>query len=112
MRTYDETEVRERLARELPSWTVEDGELVRTWETGDWRRTMLLANALAWVAESGFHHPDLHLSYPRLTARLTTHDAGGITDRDFETARRMEEAAGWRPGEGSALEGPPEPLAR
>jgi 4a-hydroxytetrahydrobiopterin dehydratase len=50
------------------------------------------------------------VSYARVTVRLMTHDAGGITDKDFELARKIEEVVMWRPGQqpGSALEGTPD----
>ena len=102
---HDEQEIRERLAAQLPSWRYEDGHLVRVFETGAWHRTLLLANAIGYLGEAAWHHPDLLLSYPRLTVKLTTHDAGGVTDRDFELAQRIEEIATWQPAEGSALTG-------
>ena len=107
MKTYSEQEIAERIAAGLPRWTHEDGQLVRTFETGGWQRTLLLANAIGFVGEAAWHHPDLLLTYPRLKVMLTTHDAGGITDRDFELARRIEEVATWQPS-GGALTGPEE----
>ena len=68
---------------------------------------MLLANAIGFLAEAAWHHPELILSYPRLTVRMQSHDAGGITDRDFALARRIEEVVTWRPAPGDGLEGPP-----
>lgn len=106
---HTEQEIRDRLAAQLPSWRFEDNHLVRTFETGSWQRTMLLANAIGVLAEAAWHHPDLHLSYPRLTVRLQTHDAGGITDKDFELALRIEELSTWQPAEGAALTGPDTP---
>lgn len=82
-----------RLADSLPRWSVRDGQLVRVYETGNWRVTMLLAGMIAYLAEAANHHPDLLLSYPRVEVRLVSHDAGGITERDFELARRIEELA-------------------
>ena len=107
MKTYSEQEIAERIADGLAAWTYEDGHLVRTFETGAWQRTLLLANAIGFIGEAAWHHPDLLLTYPRLKVMLTTHDAGGITDRDFELARRIEEVATWQPS-GGALTGPEE----
>ncbi len=101
-----EEEIHDRLAAQLPSWRYEEGNLVRVYETGAWQRTVLLAGALAWLGEAAWHHPDLVLSYPRLTVRITTHDAGGVTAKDFELALHVEQLATWRPAEGSALTGP------
>jgi 4a-hydroxytetrahydrobiopterin dehydratase len=99
-------EIRDRLAAQLPSWRYEEGHLVRVYETGGWQRTLLLAGAIGYLGEAAWHHPDLLLTYPRLTVRLTTHDAGGVTAKDFELALHVEQLATWQPPEGSALTGP------
>ena len=107
-RTYEEGEIRKRLASDLPQWRFEDGALTRSYRTSGWKGTMLAAGAVAHLAEVAWHHPELRLEYPRLTVRLNTHDANGITDKDFALARKIEEVIGWRPGEeGGGLEGVP-----
>jgi pterin-4a-carbinolamine dehydratase len=108
METVSEDAARQRLSSTLPRWRVENGQLVRTYRTGDWRRTTLLAGAIAFLAEAAYHHPDLELGFPQLTVRLTSHDAGGITERDLELARLIEERATWRPADDSVFTGPPE----
>jgi 4a-hydroxytetrahydrobiopterin dehydratase len=96
MLPYSAPEVADHLRARLPHWTLEDGQIVRTFETGSWQRTLLLANAIGYAAEAAWHHPELLLSYPRLRVMLSTHDAGGITDRDLELAERIEAlAASW-----------------
>lgn len=105
--TYTEAEVTAWLEANLPTWSLEDNHLTRTYTTKSWQLSLLVANAIGYLAEAAWHHPELTLSYPRLTVRLQTHDAGGITDRDFELARRIEQAVTWRPAPGNALEGPP-----
>ena len=102
-----DAEVREWLEGNLPAWRVEDGHLVRTYTTKSWQLTLRLANTIGFLAEAAWHHPELTLSYPRLTVRLQTHDAGGITDKDFELARRIEAVVTWRPAPEDALEGTP-----
>ena len=108
MEALHDQAVRDRLEASLGKWTLEKGQLVRKYRTGDWRRTSLLAGAIGFLAESAYHHPDLELSFPSLTVRLSTHEAGGITERDLELARRIEELATWRPGPGSPFTGPPD----
>jgi pterin-4a-carbinolamine dehydratase len=108
MESLHDQVVRDRLEKSLPSWRLEDGQLVRTYKTGDWRRTNLLAGAIAFLAEAAYHHPDLELGFPKLVVRLTSHDAGGITERDLEMARLIEEHATWRPGPDSVFTGPPD----
>ena len=104
---YAEAEVIAWLEDNLPAWSLEEGFLTRTYTTRNWQLTLLLANAIGYLAEAAWHHPELVLSYPRLTVRLQTHDAGGITDKDFELARRIEAAVTWRPTPEDALEGTP-----
>lgn len=108
-RTYSNEEVAGRLSGDLAHWRHAGGALVRVYRTKDWRATVLAAGAVAHLAEAAWHHPELVLNYPSLEVRLNTHSAGGITDKDFELARKIEAVVGWRPGgEGGALEGAPE----
>ena len=51
---------------------------------------MFFVNAVAGVAEKAGHHPDISVTYNRVTLGLSTHDAGGITAKDFDLARRIE----------------------
>jgi len=104
-RKYDEAEIERHLSEGLEGWGFTDGHLIREFRTGDWRRGSLLAGAIAFLGEAAFHHPDIVLGFPALTVRLRSHDVDGITDRDFELARRIEEVATWRP---TAGDGPPD----
>ena len=68
----------------------------------------MVINTVGHLAEAAWHHPDISASFAWVEVRLMTHDAGGITDRDFELAGRIEETVNWRPGEESgALVGTP-----
>jgi len=111
-KVYTEAEIRERLAADLPGWEYRDGWLRRTYITPGFAYTLLLANAIGYVAEAAWHHPDLTLGYAKVTVKLQTHSARGITDKDFELARRIEEIALWRPPQGSALPGFPKNWVR
>ena len=91
-------EIGARLAA-LPGWAVVDGALQRVWRTGGWKATLLLAGAIAHFAEVAWHHPDLILSWDRVTVRLSTHSAGGITALDFALAGKLQEVLSWRPAE-------------
>jgi 4a-hydroxytetrahydrobiopterin dehydratase len=107
-RTYTDNEVTARLARDLPRWRLADGHICRTYETGNWRATLMITNAVGHLAEAAWHHPDILATFPRVEVRLTNHDAGGITDKDFELARKIEDLVLWQPGkDGGALKGPP-----
>lgn len=104
-----ETEVLERLARELPHWRFENGWLRRKFKTHSWKGTLMVVNTVGHLAEAAWHHPDIAASYAWVEVKLMTHTAKGITDKDFELARKIEEVVCWRPGQaGGALEGTPE----
>ena len=90
---------------ELPGWFYQDGWIRRNYKTDGWPTTLMLVNAVGFVAEAADHHPDLSVTWGRITVKLATHSAGGITDKDFELARKIEEVALWKPGEGGALRG-------
>ena len=104
--TWSGAALAERL-RALPGWREEGGAIRRDYVTEGWPATLMAANAIGYLAEAADHHPDLALSWGRLTVRLNTHSAGGITDTDLELARRIDDLALWRPGAGSALAGTP-----
>lgn len=76
---------------DLPGWTIIDGMLTKRYETNGWPFTMLVVGAIAFLAESADHHPDLIVTWPSVTVKLSTHDAGGLTDRDFDLARKIDE---------------------
>jgi 4a-hydroxytetrahydrobiopterin dehydratase len=106
METYTPETVRDWLESYLPAWRLEEGRLVREYRTGGWQRGQLLAGLVGFLAEATNHHPDLEIGYPRVVVRLSSHDAGGITARDLELARLIEENATWRPAEDSVFDGP------
>ena len=106
LKVYDEGEIGSRLEGELSDWYFEDGWIRREYETDGWQTTMMLVNAVGYVAEAAYHHPDLTVTWGKVWVRLRTHHADGITDKDLEMARKIEETALWRPS-GGALEGTP-----
>jgi 4a-hydroxytetrahydrobiopterin dehydratase len=105
---YGEQEIRERLASELPNWYYEDGWIRRKYKTSGWKGTLMVINTVGHLAEAAWHHPDLAASYAFVVVKLVTHSAKGVTDKDFELARKIEETITWRPAPGSALEGTPD----
>jgi 4a-hydroxytetrahydrobiopterin dehydratase len=106
-RVYDEAEIAERLAQALPLWRHEGGFIRRTYRTHGWKATLMVVNAIGHLAEAAWHHPELAVSYAAVEVALQNHDAKGITDKDFELARKIEEVVQWRPGADSALTGTP-----
>jgi 4a-hydroxytetrahydrobiopterin dehydratase len=93
---YAEPEISTRLAS-LPGWQFEDGEIRRKFKTDGWPTTLMFVNAIGYCAEGADHHPDLKVSWGKLVVALSTHSAGGITDKDFDLARRIEDIARWHP---------------
>ena len=83
----------EAVARELtvvPGWA-RDGEAIRrTWRFADFKAAMIFVNGVAALAEKANHHPDIAIHYAEVTLRLWSHDAGGLTARDFALARTID----------------------
>jgi 4a-hydroxytetrahydrobiopterin dehydratase len=82
-------EIQKRLEA-LPAWTVRDEKLHRELSFPDFVRAFGFMSSVALVAERMDHHPEWSNVYGRVVVDLTTHDAGGITERDFELAARIE----------------------
>ncbi|MEO6566303.1 MAG: 4a-hydroxytetrahydrobiopterin dehydratase [Casimicrobiaceae bacterium] len=78
------------LVAALPGWTGTSGTLTKSFRFADFDATMAFVNALAFIARSQNHHPDLALHYARCEVSFSTHDAGGLTRNDFICAARTE----------------------
>jgi len=104
-KVYTEEEIEEKLANELPGWYFENGWIRRYYKTDGWQATMMLVNTIGYLAEAAYHHPDLAVSWAKVWVKLQTHSAGGITDNDFELAKKIEEVVLWRPAEDSVFKG-------
>jgi 4a-hydroxytetrahydrobiopterin dehydratase len=82
----------ESLARELtatPGWERDGDAVRRTWRFPDFKAAMIFVNGVAALAEKANHHPDITVHYNEVTLRLWSHDAGGLTMRDFDLARTI-----------------------
>ena len=102
-RTYTGAELAERLAS-LPGWTESDNAIRREFTTEGWPTTLMLVNLVGFLCEAADHHPDLAVGWGKVEVRLNTHTAGGVTDKDLELARVIEQQATWKPS-GGALSG-------
>jgi 4a-hydroxytetrahydrobiopterin dehydratase len=108
LKVYSPEEVQAQIqSRGLADWYLEDGWLRRKYNTDGWPTTLMLTNAIGYLCEAAWHHADLAITWGKLWVKLKTHSAGGITDKDFALAQKIEEVVLWRPGPGSPLEGTP-----
>ncbi len=84
------------VARELATltgWQRDGNEIGRTFDRGDFNGSIAFVNAIAAAANAADHHPDLLVSWNRVTVRLASHDAGGITNRDVRLAHQIDALA-------------------
>ena len=101
---YAEAAIPAKLAEcGLSGWYLEDGWLRRKYNTDGWRGTLLVVNAIGFLCEAADHHADLAVTWGKLWVKLQTHSAGGITDKDFALARKIEDVVLWTPEPGGPL---------
>ena len=80
----------EEIEAQLPDgWEREDDEIVRTFEFDAYLDGVGFAAATGGLAQDAFHHPEMTISWREVEVRLTTHDAGGITENDVDLAERL-----------------------
>ncbi len=77
----------------LKGWTIEAGELVKSFQFKDFVAALRFVNRVGEAAERAGHHPDIDIRYNRVRLALTTHDAGGLTEKDFDLAAQAERLA-------------------
>lgn len=85
-----DAEVAQQL-KNLPGWTVKDQELTRVYEFKNFLEAIKFVNQLVEPAEKAAHHPDLEISYNKVTIKLTTHDLNGLTQQDFDLAKIIDD---------------------
>lgn len=79
--------------QQMPAWSLEDGKLHRELRFGGFAEALAFLVRVGIEAEKRGHHPELTNVFNRVTVDLTTHDAGGITDKDVDLARAVDEIA-------------------
>ena len=84
-----EAEIAARLA-EVPKWTRMGSAIARSWEFEDFPEALAFINKVGVLAEAANHHPDISNSWNKVTLSLTTHDRGGLTDLDFDLAKKID----------------------
>jgi len=76
-----------------PTWRLREGKLYRRFQFDDFTQAFAFMARVALVAERENHHPEWCNVYSQVEVNLVTHEAGGLTERDFSLARTMEEFA-------------------
>ncbi len=82
--------VDEALTRTGLGWERRGSELERTWTGADFVASLAFVNAVGELAEAANHHPDIDIRWNRVMLHLSTHDAGGITQRDLDLAAQID----------------------
>ncbi|MFZ4574334.1 MAG: 4a-hydroxytetrahydrobiopterin dehydratase [Phycisphaerales bacterium] len=85
--TEDEVE---RAMPRVPEWGLVGEAIQRTFQFKDFQQSMRFVQLVAEAAEAANHHPDILIRYSRVTLTLQTHDAGGITEKDFDLAAKAD----------------------
>ncbi len=75
----------------LPSWSIESGKLVRNFQFEDFRAALAFVTRVGEAAEDAGHHPDIDIRWNRVRLTLMTHDASGLTVKDFELAAKINQ---------------------
>jgi 4a-hydroxytetrahydrobiopterin dehydratase len=84
----DEAAIADAL-RGTPGWERAGDGIRRRFQLGDFAEALAFVNRVGRLAEAAGHHPDIDIRYNVVTLTLTTHDAGGLTAKDFELARAI-----------------------
>ncbi len=92
MEKLDQEHIDEKL-QEFPEWSQSGETLQRTFRFDNFLGAMAFVSRIADLAEEHQHHPDILIRYNKVTLTLSTHDAGGITEKDFNYARDTDNSA-------------------
>jgi len=95
MALLSDEQVRQQL-QNLDGWSQQGKAIVRQFEFKDFKQAMDFVNRIADTAEAANHHPDITINYNKVTLLLTSHDSGGVTDRDAKMAANINEVVGSR----------------
>ena len=90
MKKFTAAQIKTALAT-LPEWKKQGVLITRTFQFKDFPAAIKFVDAVAELAEQAWHHPDIDIRWNKVTLTLTTHDAGGLTKKDFVLARKFDE---------------------
>jgi 4a-hydroxytetrahydrobiopterin dehydratase len=74
----------------VPDWKKKGAAITRTYQFKDFPAAIKFVNAVAKPAEKAWHHPDIDIRWNKVTLTLSTHDAGGLTEKDFSLAKQFD----------------------
>ena len=89
MKLLDATQINAALAT-VPEWKKSGVLIARTFQFKDFPAAVAWVNQVVPLAEAAAHHPDIDIRWNKVKLALTTHDAGGLTDKDFDLARQFD----------------------
>jgi 4a-hydroxytetrahydrobiopterin dehydratase len=89
LRALTDAEIAAGLAQ-LKGWALAGGQIARTYAFSNYHETMAFVNAAAWISHREDHHPDLEVGYNKCTVRYSTHDVGGLSQKDFACAAKID----------------------
>ncbi len=86
---FSRAQIRECL-KDLKGWAYEKGAIVKTFPFKDYYETVSFVNAVAWIAHTEDHHPDMSFGYKKCRVEYATHAIKGISENDFICAAKVE----------------------
>ena len=89
MKTYTPAQVSAAL-QNMSGWEYDSSAIAKEFKFDNFMRGIAFVNRIAAAAETDNHHPDIDIRYSTIRVSLSTHDAGGITDKDFALARTID----------------------
>ena len=89
MPVLSDDDIRARLSA-LPGWSLESGAITKRFSFSDFLGSVMFVNRITGAAEAANHHPDLEISWNKVTVTLVTHSQGGVTDADLAMAATVE----------------------
>jgi 4a-hydroxytetrahydrobiopterin dehydratase len=89
MAKLSEDQIAEKL-KALPGWEYKNNAISKTFKFKEFLHGIEFVQKVAEIAEAADHHPDITINYTRVTFSCSTHDAGGVTDKDFKLAQNIE----------------------
>src|SRR5450755_3767573 len=89
MKKFNAAKIKSALAK-IPGWKKKVAVISRKFEFKDFPAVTRCTDAVAQLAEEEWHHPDIDIRWNKVTLALTTHDAGGLTEKDFALAKKFD----------------------